>query len=132
MNFPTQQQSNYQPAFGTRQTRVWWLTILVLILLARAAWGQTPPSANASLIGPVTPFNITPTNTAALVAGFSPFKLNLGVEGSQQPQDVDVAIKACEEEIVLAMYGWSAFASIFSHTGAMMKYVMNSESPMMI
>ncbi len=93
MNFPTQQQSNYQPAFGTRQTRVWWLTLLVLILLARAAWGQTPTTATAPLIGPVAPFNIMPTNAAALVAGFTPFKLNLGVEGSQQPQDVDVAIK---------------------------------------
>ena len=29
----------------------------------------------------------------SLAAGFAPFKLNLGVEGSQQPQDVDVAIK---------------------------------------
>ncbi len=93
MNFPTQQQSDHQPAFGTRQTRVWWLTLLVLILLARAAWGQTPASTTAPIIGPVAPFNINPTNALSLAAGFTPFKLNLGVEGSQQPQDVDVAIK---------------------------------------
>ena len=91
MNFPTQQQSNHQPAFGTRQTRVWWLTLLVLILLARAAWGQTPTPTTSSTIGPVAPFNINPTNV--LSTGFAPFKFNLGVEGSQQPQDVDVAIK---------------------------------------
>ena len=28
---------------------------------------------------------------------------------------------ACADVICLAMYGWSAFVSIFSHTGAMMK-----------
>ncbi len=92
MNFPTQ-QNNHQPAFGIRRTRVWWLTLLVLILLARAAWGQTPTPTTAPLIGPVAPFNIMPTNALSLAAGFAPFKLNLGVEGSQQPQDVDVAIK---------------------------------------
>ncbi len=91
MTFPTQQKSDHQPAFGTRQTRVWWLTLLVLILLSRAAWGQTPASSSTSLIGPVAPFSINPTNL--LATGFAPFKLNLGVEGSQQPQDVDVAIK---------------------------------------
>ena len=93
MNFPTQQQSNYQPAFGTRQTRVWWLAILVLILLARAAWGQTPTTPTTPFVGPVTPSSITPATVSSLTTGFAPFKLNLGVEGSQQPQDVDVAIK---------------------------------------
>ena len=90
MNCPTQQQ-NHQLAFGASRARVWWLTILVLILLARAAWGQTP----APTIGPApaAAFNISPTNALSLAAGFAPFKLNLGVEGSQQPQDVDVAIK---------------------------------------
>lgn len=91
MTFPTQQKSDHQPAFGTRQTRVWWLTLLVLILLARAAWGQTPTTN--SLVRPSAPLNINPTNALSLATEIAPFKFNLGVEGSQQPQDVDVAIK---------------------------------------
>ena len=90
MSFST--QSIHQPASGTRRTRVWWVLILALILLTKAAFGQTPTTTGASAVSPA-PFNITPTNAVSLAAGFAPFKLNLGLEGSQQPQDVDVAIK---------------------------------------
>ncbi|MCC6822542.1 MAG: flagellar type III secretion system pore protein FliP [Verrucomicrobia subdivision 3 bacterium] len=41
-----------------------------------------------SFIGPAAP-----TNTGSFSTGLLPFRLNLGVEGAQQPQDVDVAIK---------------------------------------
>jgi flagellar biosynthetic protein FliP len=89
MSFPTQQ--NYQSAFGTSRTRAWWFVLLAIILIARAAWGQTPlPAMPTNAIGPV---NIMPTNTPAFSANLMPFKFNLGVESSQQPQDVDVAVK---------------------------------------
>ena len=89
MSFPTQHL--HQTASGTRQTRVWWILILALILMTKAAFGQVPAPTGATTV--VAPFNITPTNAVSLAAGFAPFKLNLGLEGSQQPQDVDVAIK---------------------------------------
>lgn len=89
---------NHQSAFAIRQTRVWWFVLLGLILLARTAWGQTTEPANASpasgaLIVPATPGPIPQSNAVSLSTGLMPFRLNLGVEGSQQPQDVDVAIK---------------------------------------
>lgn len=93
MNFPIAQ--NHQPAFRRNRTRVWWIFVLGVILLARAAWGQTepvvslPPAPSAPAATPTVTTNAAPSfNT-----GLMPFKLNLGVEGSQQPQDVDVAIK---------------------------------------
>ena len=88
MNLSTQQ--NQRPAFGPSRTRVWWILVLGLILLARAAWGQTSntvPAAAPTIVAPAAP------PTTSLSTGLMPFKLNLGVEGSQQPQDVDVAIK---------------------------------------
>jgi flagellar biosynthetic protein FliP len=36
---------------------------------------------------------VAPTNALSLSTGLMPFRLNLGVEAAQQPQDVDVAIK---------------------------------------
>jgi flagellar biosynthesis protein FliP len=67
---------------------VFWLLLLGLILLAWSVFGQSPtPTIAPALV------NVTSTNAASLMTGFTPFKLNLGVEGSQQPQDVDVAIK---------------------------------------
>lgn len=89
MNFPTQQ--DHRPAFGAIRTRVWWLLLLAMILCARAAWGQPAVSAPAPAATVNAP--AAPTNAVALSAGLLPFKFNLGVEGSQQPQDVDVAIK---------------------------------------
>ncbi len=94
MNFPTHQ--NHRPAFGARQTRVWWFVLLGLILLARTAWGQTtePVAATPSaLVVPAVPAVTPQSNAVALSTGLMPFRLNLGVEGAQQPQDVDVAIK---------------------------------------
>ncbi|NOS71986.1 MAG: flagellar type III secretion system pore protein FliP [Verrucomicrobia bacterium] len=47
----------------------------------------------AAQTNPVT-LTISPSNSVtSLGAGLVPFKLNLGVEAAQQPQDVDVAIK---------------------------------------
>ncbi len=89
MNSPTQQDR--QPSFGRSRTRVWWLLLCGLMLLAPSVWGQAPV-----VVTNPTPAITTagvPTNSISLSTGLMPFKLNLGVEGSQQPQDVDVAIK---------------------------------------
>lgn len=94
MNFPTHQ--NHQPGSVARQTRVWWFVLLGLILLARTAWGQTiePAAATPSaFVVPALPAVTPQSNAVALSTGLMPFRLNLGVEGAQQPQDVDVAIK---------------------------------------
>ncbi len=94
MNFPTHQ--NHQPASVARQTRVWWFVLLGLILLARAAWGQTTepaPATPSAFVVPALPAVTPQSNAVALSTGLMPFRLNLGVEGAQQPQDVDVAIK---------------------------------------
>jgi len=78
-----------------------------MILLARSAWGQTalfPTIPPPALVVPASQTNspagatalggrLSPTNNLALSTGLMPFRLNLGVEASQQPQDVDVAIK---------------------------------------
>lgn len=94
MNFPTHQ--NHQPGSVARQTRVWWFVLLGLILLARTAWGQTTEPAAATpsaFVVPALPAVTPQSNAVALSTGLMPFRLNLGVEGAQQPQDVDVAIK---------------------------------------
>lgn len=103
MNFP--QSEHHHPAFAARRTRVWWILLLVIVLLARAVYGQaplpfTPPSAalpvpEATAIGAATPATTAAPALAApgFSTGIMPFRLNLGVEGGQQPQDVDVAIK---------------------------------------
>ncbi|MEI2726842.1 MAG: flagellar type III secretion system pore protein FliP [Verrucomicrobiota bacterium] len=89
MNLPTTQI--HQPTFAPRRMRVWWLLLLAMLLLVRAVWGQNAvptPMPTPSFIGPAAP-----TNTGSFSTGLLPFRLNLGVEGAQQPQDVDVAIK---------------------------------------
>jgi len=63
----------------------WWACWLFVV------WLATVPTAAQT--NPVT-LTISPSNTVtSLGAGLVPFKLNLGVEAAQQPQDVDVAIK---------------------------------------
>lgn len=85
---------NHQPAFVARQTRVWWFVLLGLILLAHTAFGQAIETTPSAVVVPATPTVIPQTNAAAAFStGLMPFRLNLGVEGAQQPQDVDVAIK---------------------------------------
>lgn len=89
-------QQNHQPAFVPPQTRVWWLLLFVLLLIARPAFGQALDSApfEANPGAFLVPANPAPTpQTNAVSLGLMPFRLNLGVEGAQQPQDVDVAIK---------------------------------------
>ena len=85
---------NYPEVNSASRMRVWWLLLLGVILLARTVSGQTTPPAAGAVIVPATPTAAAPaTNALSLGGGLIPFKLNLGVEGSQQPQDVDVAIK---------------------------------------
>ena len=91
MNFPTQQ--NHQPTYTASRARVWWIVLLALVLLAHAVFGQPANPASPTNPFAVSAAAVTPTNSFALSTGLMPFKLNLGVEGSQQPQDVDVAIK---------------------------------------
>jgi flagellar biosynthetic protein FliP len=89
MNFPLNQ--NHQPAFCAIRTRAWWPLVLGMLLVASSVWGQP----FISLPEPASAFSapVAPTNANTFSTGLMPFKLNLGVEGSQQPQDVDVAIK---------------------------------------
>jgi len=94
MNFSS--PNNHHPAYASRRTRVWWLTLLVLILLARSVLGQTAApltTPSGAVIVPATPAATPTTNAVSLGGGIIPLKFNLGLEGSQQPQDVDVAIK---------------------------------------
>ncbi len=82
MNFPTEKA--HQPTFAGGRTWSWWLLIALMLIAAVPAVAQT---------NPVT-LTISPSNSVtSLGAGLVPFKLNLGVEAVQQPQDVDVAIK---------------------------------------
>ncbi len=82
MNFPTEKA--HQPTFAGGRTWGWWLLIALTLIAAVPAVAQT---------NPVT-LTISPSNSVtSLGAGLVPFKLNLGVEAAQQPQDVDVAIK---------------------------------------
>ncbi len=75
-----------------RRTWAGWLLLLVLLLGAGTAFAQSP--AEALLAPAAQPTISTPTNaTTTLSTGLMPFRLNLGVEAAQQPQDVDVAIK---------------------------------------
>ncbi len=75
-----------------RRTWAGWLLLLVLLLGAGTAFAQAP--AEALLTPAAQPTISTPTNaTTTLSTGLMPFRLNLGVEAAQQPQDVDVAIK---------------------------------------
>lgn len=81
MNFSS---PRHQPTFATaRRTWAWWLLLLALALGPGNALSQTAASE------PVTSTNAV----ANLSTGIMPFRLNLGVEAAQQPQDVDVAIK---------------------------------------
>lgn len=78
------------PAVAARRTRVWWILLLGLILLARTGWGQTPAASAPVVANPV----VSPTtNGISLGAGLIPLKMSFGLDGAQQPQDVDVAIK---------------------------------------
>jgi len=82
MSFPT--ENTHQPTFAGGQTWGWWLFLVAMLLATVPATAQT---------NPVT-LTISPSNSVtSLGAGLVPFKLNLGVEAAQQPQDVDVAIK---------------------------------------
>jgi flagellar biosynthetic protein FliP len=95
MNFSTHQ--NHQPAFASGRTRVWWLVLLVLMVLAHSAQGQDSAPIVALPEPVIVPApaatTVAPTNALSLSTGLMPFRLNLGVEAAQQPQDVDVAIK---------------------------------------
>ncbi len=75
-----------------RRTWAGWLLLLALLLGAGTAFAQAP--AEALLAPAAQPTITTPTNaTTTFATGLMPFRLNLGVEAAQQPQDVDVAIK---------------------------------------
>ena len=82
MSFPT--ENTHQPTFAGGQPWGWWIFLVAMLLATVPAAAQT---------NPVT-LTISPSNSVtSLGAGLVPFKLNLGVEAAQQPQDVDVAIK---------------------------------------
>ncbi|MFO1511377.1 MAG: flagellar biosynthetic protein FliO [Verrucomicrobiota bacterium] len=56
--------------------------------------GRRLPSRPQAMLTPAAqPTITTPANATTLSTGLMPFRLNLGVEAAQQPQDVDVAIK---------------------------------------
>ena len=73
---------NHHPASAVRRTRVWWIMVLGLILLARSVWGQAPTTPSGAVIVPANPVVAPATNAVSLGAGLIPFKLNLGMEGS--------------------------------------------------
>jgi len=83
MNFPT--ENNHQTASARRWARVWRLLVFMLWL------GSTPMMAQSNTL--ILP-GIGSTNAmTTLSPGILPFKLNLGVEATQQPQDLDIGIK---------------------------------------
>jgi flagellar biosynthesis protein FliP len=86
--------SLHHPPTSAPARRTWagWLLFLVLLFGVGAAFAQAPEPA---ILTPAPqPTITTPTNaTSTLSTGIMPFRLNLGVESAQQPQDVDVAIK---------------------------------------
>src|SRR5437870_2986868 len=63
--------------------RRWFLMAGWLLLFGAFFAGVTPVAAQTAAT----------TNSASLMTGLMPLRLNLGVEAAQQPQDVDVAIK---------------------------------------
>src|SRR2546422_696228 len=63
--------------------RRWFLLAGWLLLCGAFFGGATPVAAQTTVT----------TNSASLMTGLMPIRLNLGVEAAQQPQDVDVAIK---------------------------------------
>ena len=63
--------------------RRWFLMAGWLLLFGAFFGGATPVAAQTAVT----------TNSASLMTGLMPLRLNLGVEAAQQPQDVDVAIK---------------------------------------
>jgi len=83
MNFPT--ENNHQTASARRWARVWRLLVFMLWL------GSTPMMAQSNTL--ILP-GIGSTNAmTTLSPGILPFKLNLSVEATQQPQDLDIGIK---------------------------------------
>lgn len=97
MNVNTQRI--HQLALAHSGARVWWLLILIALVtvVAQPALAQTADDATAttpaSAATVVTPSAPAANDPVSLSTGLMPFKLNLGVESSDQPQDVDVAIK---------------------------------------
>lgn len=99
----TPQQQNHHPASALRWARAWWLLTLAFLLATAPAQAQTAEATSATppsgaVIVPANPSVVTPAPAPASAAttlstGLMPFKLNLGVESSDQPKDVDVAIK---------------------------------------
>jgi flagellar biosynthesis protein FliP len=77
--------STRNPPTFERSGRTWVRLLLLLVCL----WGVVPAPAQTTNAVSQMPINVTST----LSAGLMPFRLNLGVEAAQQPQDVDVAIK---------------------------------------
>lgn len=92
-------QRIHQLALAHSGARVWWLLILIALVtvVAQPALAQTADDATAttpaSAAAAVTPSAPAANDPVSLSTGLMPFKLNLGVESSDQPQDVDVAIK---------------------------------------
>lgn len=92
---------NNRPASMFSRMRVWWILLLGVILLARSVSGQTTaptPTTTGAVVVPATSANTNPptapaANAGSFGGGLIPLKLSLGVDGTQQPQDVDVAIK---------------------------------------
>ena len=75
-----------------------WVVLALVVLSVAPAFGQTPtPTGGSSTLSIVAPSGVPGISTVAPLAGLStnlvPFKLSLGVDASQQPEDVDVAIK---------------------------------------
>lgn len=76
------------PAFS--RSRRTWVGLLLLLL---GLWGAVNASAQITNRPGLTTGNTISNVAPTLSAGIMPFRLNLGVEAAQQPQDVDVAIK---------------------------------------
>jgi flagellar biosynthesis protein FliP len=77
--------STDNPPTFERSGRTWVGLLLLLVCLV----GAVDAPAQITNVPAVTTTNVAPS----LTAGIMPFRLNLGVESAQQPQDVDVAIK---------------------------------------
>lgn len=83
MNSPSLPPLPAAPLGPERPRHRRWLIVGLLVLMSALWDGVAPAVAQV----------VAPTNSTSLTAGVMPFRLNLGVEAAQEPQDVDVAIK---------------------------------------
>jgi flagellar biosynthetic protein FliP len=83
MNSPSLPPPPVAPFGPERPRHRRWLIVGLLVLVSALWDGAAPAVAQV----------VAPTNSTSLTAGVVPFRLNLGVEAAQEPQDVDVAIK---------------------------------------